>query len=85
MYRYSVRLKKELDMHMGESCYLNSSISSALQDILHALSSAINALHLVDHAHAWLDVSSHESCPRVSHVKKPRNSSVENCMSFLYL
>lgn len=84
MYRYSVRLKKELDLHMGESRYSNSCISSTLQDILHALSSSINALQLVDHAHAWLDASLHEACLQVSPIKKPRNCSVENGMSFIH-
>ncbi|XP_078175498.1 SUPPRESSOR OF AUXIN RESISTANCE1 [Carex rostrata] len=83
MYRYSVRLKKELDLHMGEGRYSNSCISSTLQDILHALSSAINALQLVDHAHAWLDASPHEACLQVSPIKKPRNCSVENDISGL--
>ncbi|KAJ4792289.1 Nuclear pore complex protein NUP160 [Rhynchospora pubera] len=83
MYRYSVRIKKELDLQMGEAPYSNSRISSAFQDRLHALSSAINALQLVDRAHAWFDVSPNEACARVSPLKKPRNGCAENYISDL--
>ncbi|KAJ1698216.1 hypothetical protein LUZ63_006728 [Rhynchospora breviuscula] len=83
MYRYSVRLKNELDLQMGEGRYSNSRISSAHQDRLHALSTAINALQLVDHAHAWLDASPNEACTRVSPLKKPRNGCAENYISDL--
>ncbi|KAM0939366.1 hypothetical protein DsansV1_C21g0169861 [Dioscorea sansibarensis] len=49
MYKYSVRLKREATLNE------NRQLSSALQDRLHSLSTAINALQLVDPAYAWID------------------------------
>lgn len=49
MYQYSIRLKKEAPLKE------NLPLSSALQDRLEGLSAAINALHLVQPAYAWID------------------------------
>lgn len=49
MYRYSVRLRKEA------SSDNNRLLSSALHERLNALSTAINALQLVDRAYAWIE------------------------------
>ncbi|XXG76396.1 hypothetical protein AAC387_Pa08g0756 [Persea americana] len=58
MYQYSIRLKKEAPLKE------NLQLSFALQERLEALSAAINALHLVHPAYAWID-SPHENyiCP----------------------
>lgn len=75
MFRYSVRLKKEANSNG------NHQDSSVLQERLHALSAAINALQQVDHAYAWIesqygnDLSNYQGSPN----KKPRNVSAENC------
>lgn len=75
MFRYSVRLKKEANLNG------NHQDSSVLQERLHALSAAINALQQVDHAYAWIesqygnDLSNYQGSPN----KKPRNVSAENC------
>lgn len=76
MYRYSMRLKKEANLR-GSS----QTISSSLQERLYALSTALNALQLVDHAHAWID-SQNENEDEESPNKKPRNILVANCMFF---
>ncbi|URE35061.1 Nucleoporin Nup120/160 [Musa troglodytarum] len=74
MFRYSVRLKKEANLNG------NHQDSSVLQERLHALSAAINALQQVDHAYAWIesqygnDLSNYQGSPN----KKPRNVSAEN-------
>nr|XP_009417509.1 PREDICTED: nuclear pore complex protein NUP160 [Musa acuminata subsp. malaccensis]XP_018674063.1 PREDICTED: nuclear pore complex protein NUP160 [Musa acuminata subsp. malaccensis] len=74
MFRYSVRLKKEANSNG------NHQDSSVLQERLHALSAAINALQQVDHAYAWIesqygnDLSNYQGSPN----KKPRNVSAEN-------
>lgn len=74
MFQYSVRLKKEANSNG------NHQDSSVLQERLHALSAAINALQQVDHAYAWIesqygnDLSNYQGSPN----KKPRNVSAEN-------
>ncbi|KAJ0985190.1 hypothetical protein J5N97_003546 [Dioscorea zingiberensis] len=50
MYKYSVRLKKEVALNENRQ-----RSSAALQERLHSLSTAINALQLVDPAYAWID------------------------------
>ncbi|XP_020089864.1 nuclear pore complex protein NUP160 isoform X3 [Ananas comosus] len=75
MYRYSMRLKKEANLR-GSS----QTISSSLQERLYALSTALNALQLVDHAHAWID-SQNENEDEESPNKKPRNILVANSAS----
>ncbi|XP_020527451.1 nuclear pore complex protein NUP160 isoform X1 [Amborella trichopoda] len=49
MYRYCVRLAKEV------TSMEYSQLSLALQERLHALTAAINALHLVRPAYAWIE------------------------------
>lgn len=49
MYLYSVRLRTETAL----KDYQNTSL--ALKEILNGLSAAINALHLVHPAYAWID------------------------------
>ena len=49
IYQYSTRLKAEAD----QRDYLHSSLD--LQERLNGLSAAINALHLVHPAYAWID------------------------------
>lgn len=49
MYRYFVRLRKEASLDN------NRLLSLALHERLNALSTAINALQLVDHAYAWIE------------------------------
>jgi nuclear pore complex protein Nup160 len=73
MYRYFVRLSREGDA--GGSRQL----SHLLQEKLHALSTAINSLQLVEPSCAWLD-SVCEADDQVSPSKKPRNLLMENCM-----
>ncbi|XP_047080549.1 nuclear pore complex protein NUP160 [Lolium rigidum] len=66
MYRYFVRLSREGDA--GGSRQL----SHVLQEKLHALSTAINSLQLVEPSCAWLD-SVCEADDQTSPSKKPRN------------
>lgn len=82
MYRYSLRLKKEiLDANHDHRD------SSLLQERLHALSAAINALKQVDSAYAWIDSqygkdnSNYEDLPN----KRARNVPTENCMLYFIL
>lgn len=73
MYRYSVRLRKEVASDE------NRQLSSALQEIVLGLSTAINALQLVDHAYAWIDPQD-ENCyanDQGSPNKKARNALAE--------
>lgn len=56
MYLYSVRLKIEVAL----KDYQGSSL--ILQERLNVLSAAINALHLVHPAHAWIDPTAEGSC-----------------------
>ena len=72
MYRYFVRLSREGDA--GGSRQL----SHVLQEKLHALSTAINSLQLVEPSCAWLD-SVCEADDQISPSKKPRNLLMENC------
>ncbi|CAL5060334.1 unnamed protein product [Urochloa decumbens] len=71
MYRYFVRLNRE--GNAGGSRQL----PHVLQERLHALSAAINALQLVDPSFAWLD-SVCEADDQVSPSKRPRNLLMEN-------
>ncbi|XP_062218182.1 nuclear pore complex protein NUP160-like isoform X2 [Phragmites australis] len=71
MYRYFVRLNRE--GNAGGSHQL----SHTLQERLHALSAAINALQLVDPSFAWLD-SVCEADDQISPSKRPRNLLMEN-------
>ncbi|CAM0946979.1 unnamed protein product [Alopecurus aequalis] len=71
MYRYFVRLSREGDA--GGSRQL----SHVLQEKLHALSTAINSLQLVEPSCAWLD-SVCEADDQISPSKKPRNLLMEN-------
>jgi nuclear pore complex protein Nup160 len=73
MYRYFVRLNRE-----GNTC-VGRQLSHQLQERLHALSAAINALQLVDPLFAWLD-SVCEADDQISPSKRPRNLLMENCM-----
>lgn len=73
MYRYFVRLNRE--GNAGGSRQL----SHVLQERLHALSAAINALQLVGPSFAWLD-SVCEADDQISPSKRPRNLLMENCM-----
>lgn len=73
MYRYYVRLNRE--GNAGGSHQL----PHVLQERLHALSAAINALQLVDPSFAWLD-SICEADDQISPSKRPRNLLMENCM-----
>lgn len=73
MYRYFVRLNRE--GNAGGSHQL----PHVLQERLHALSAAINALQLVDPSFAWLD-SICEADDKISPSKRPRNLLMENCM-----
>ena len=75
MYQYSIRLKKEAPLKE------NLQLSFALQERLEALSAAINALHLVHPAYAWID-SPHENyiCPdQHSPNKKARRIMGVSC------
>lgn len=71
MYRYFVRLNRE--GNAGGSHQL----PHVLQERLHALSAAINALQLVDPSFAWLD-SICEADDKISPSKRPRNLLMEN-------
>ncbi|KAK3155994.1 hypothetical protein QOZ80_2AG0101430 [Eleusine coracana subsp. coracana] len=71
MYRYFVRLNRE-----GNTC-VGRQLSHELQERLHALSAAINALQLVDPLFAWLD-SVCEADDQISPSKRPRNLLMEN-------
>ncbi|KAJ1277864.1 hypothetical protein BS78_04G035900 [Paspalum vaginatum] len=71
MYRYYVRLNRE--GNAGGSRQL----PHVLQERLHALSAAINALQLVDPSFAWLD-SVCEADDQISPSKRPRNLLMEN-------
>ncbi|TVU33474.1 hypothetical protein EJB05_25294, partial [Eragrostis curvula] len=71
MYRYFVRLNRE--GNAGASRQL----SHELQERLHALSAAINALQLVDPSFAWLD-SVCEADDQFSPSKRPRNLLMEH-------
>ncbi|XP_066329314.1 nuclear pore complex protein NUP160-like isoform X1 [Miscanthus floridulus] len=71
MYRYFVRLNRE--GNAGGSHQL----PHVLQERLHVLSAAINALHLVDPSFAWLD-SICEADDQISPSKRPRNLLMEN-------
>jgi hypothetical protein len=73
MYRYFVRLNRE-----GNTC-VGRQLSHQLQERLHALSAAINALQLVDPLFAWLD-SVCEADDQISPSKRPCNLLMENCM-----
>ncbi|KAL6888651.1 hypothetical protein ACP4OV_009677 [Aristida adscensionis] len=70
MYRYFVRLNRE-----GNAG--GNRLSHALQERMHALSAAINALQLVDPSFAWLD-SVCEADDQISPSKRPRNLLMEN-------
>ncbi|EAY84440.1 hypothetical protein OsI_05813 [Oryza sativa Indica Group] len=71
MYRYFVRLSRE--GNAGGTRQL----SHTLQERLHALSAAINALQLVDPSFAWLD-SVCEADDQISPSKKPCNLLMKN-------
>ncbi|XP_015689514.1 nuclear pore complex protein NUP160 [Oryza brachyantha] len=71
MYRYFVRLSREGNAGGARQ------LSHVLQERLHALSAAINALQLVDPSFAWLD-SVCEADDQISPSKKPRNLLMEN-------
>ncbi|KAL5211508.1 hypothetical protein ABZP36_022355 [Zizania latifolia] len=71
MYRYFVRLTREGNAGGARQLF------HALQERLHALSAAINALQLVDPSFAWLD-SVCEADDQISPSKKPRNLLMEN-------
>ncbi|CAD6251915.1 unnamed protein product [Miscanthus lutarioriparius] len=71
MYRYFVRLNRE-----GNAGGTHQ-LPHVLQERLHALSAAINALHLVDPSFAWLD-SICEADDQISPSKRPRNLLMEN-------
>ncbi|KAG8069730.1 hypothetical protein GUJ93_ZPchr0006g40621 [Zizania palustris] len=71
MYRYFVRLTREGNAGGAHQLF------HALQERLHALSAAINALQLVDPSFAWLD-SVCEADDQISPSKKPRNLLMEN-------
>ncbi|KAL6629816.1 hypothetical protein ACP70R_029581 [Stipagrostis hirtigluma subsp. patula] len=70
MYKYFVRLNRE-----GNAG--GNRLSHALQERMHALSAAINALQLVDPSFAWLD-SVREADDQISPSKRPRNLLMEN-------
>lgn len=74
MYRYSVRLRKEV------ASVDSRQLSLALQEIILGLSTAINSLQLVDHMHSWIDPQ-HENGyvnDQGSPNKKARNGQAEN-------
>lgn len=71
MYRYFVRLNRE--GNAGGSHQL----PHVLQERLHALSAAINALQLVDPSFAWLN-SVCEADDQISPSKRPRKLLMEN-------
>lgn len=71
MYRYFVRLSREGDAGGGRQ------LTHVLQEKLHALSTAINSLQLVEPSCAWLD-SVCEADDQISPSKKPRNLLMEN-------
>lgn len=73
MYRYFVRLNRE------GTAGGSHQLPHVLQERLHALSAAINALQLVDPSFAWLD-SVCEADDQISPSKRPRNLLMENCM-----
>lgn len=75
MYRYCVRLRKEATLDHKRQ------LSSALQERLHGLSTAINALQLVDYAYAWIDSRDGDNfcLDQGSPNKKARNSLTVNC------
>lgn len=73
MYRYFVRLSREGDAGGSRQR------SHVLQERLHALSTAINSLQLVEPSCAWLD-SVCEADDQISPSKKSRNLLMENCM-----
>lgn len=75
MYLYSARLRTEPvpkdSQHM----------LSALQERLNGLSAAINALHLVHPAYAWIDPFSGKSSIQNEHYprKKAKKTVIEQC------
>uniref|UniRef100_A0A453NAC5 Uncharacterized protein n=1 Tax=Aegilops tauschii subsp. strangulata TaxID=200361 RepID=A0A453NAC5_AEGTS len=71
MYRYFVRLSREGEAGGGRQ------LTHVLQEKLHALSTAINSLQLVEPSCAWLD-SICEADDQISPSKKPRNLLMEN-------
>ncbi|EMS53650.1 hypothetical protein TRIUR3_25313 [Triticum urartu] len=71
MYRYFVRLSREGEAGGGRQ------LTHVLQEKLHALSTAINSLQLVEPSCAWLD-SVCEADDQISPSKKPRNLLMEN-------
>ena len=75
MYKYSVRLRREATLSE------NRQLSSALQDRLHSLSTAINALQLVDPAYAWIDFQPEDFLEdQDSSNKRIRKVLAEDCM-----
>ncbi|XP_058086565.1 nuclear pore complex protein NUP160 isoform X2 [Magnolia sinica] len=72
MYQYSVRLRNELTSKE------QLQLSSALQERLFALSSAINTLHLVHPSYAWIDAQ-HENytCPEQRSPNKKARTIIE--------
>ncbi|CAN6466089.1 unnamed protein product [Victoria cruziana] len=70
MYRYAVRLKKE------QTSKDDSYVSLTLEERLHALAAAVNALHLVDPAYSWIDSVQESYMPNAQHSpnKKARKS-----------
>ncbi|XP_031496549.1 nuclear pore complex protein NUP160 isoform X2 [Nymphaea colorata] len=74
MYRYAVRLKKE------KTSKDNSHLSLTLEERLHSLAAAVNALHLVHPAYSWIDSYQESHMPHDQHSpnKKARKSVNED-------